>query len=143
MGTAKKVNIQALYSAISSDDIMSSSGYYRVVERGISGKELKKVVQLAGECGVFARIIGKDKANLSRSYLVKRFPKLVGDNIVDATRTYILATRVYGTFELAQEWLNTQLPALGGNSPVDLMDTHAGRTVIRETLRKIEFGEYG
>ena len=57
-------------------------------------------------------------------------------------RVFARAASVFDGRESGSEWLVTQVPALGGQRPVDLCDTFEGRTLVREALRKIEYGEF-
>lgn len=47
-----------------------------------------------------------------------------------------LAARIFESRELADEWLSTALPALGGNRPIDLCDTFEGRDLVRAAPRR-------
>ena len=48
----------------------------------------------------------------------------------------------FGGPERAQDWLGTALPALAGDRPIDLCDTFEGRRLVREIIRKVEYGEF-
>ncbi|QOL25235.1 DUF2384 domain-containing protein [Thalassotalea sp. LPB0316] len=142
MALAQHTDYQELATIIPDSDIMSGAGYYHAVNQGVSGETLKNIVLTIKDRDVFAKVVGKDKTNLSKSYRLVKLPKIVGDSVVDTLRVYMLATRIYGSLELASEWLHSPIPALGGEQPVSLLDSHAGRELVRQTLRKIEFGEY-
>ncbi|MBL4828719.1 MAG: DUF2384 domain-containing protein [Aliivibrio sp.] len=131
--------LNGLYPGI---DIRTASGYFEAVRHGVSGEILKSFVTTINNRELFARALGKDKSNLSKSYRVDKLPTVIGDSVLDTVRVYMLATDIYGSLDLATEWLSSSIPALGGEIPVDLMDSHAGRELVRQTLRKIEFGEY-
>ncbi|GAA0228644.1 MbcA/ParS/Xre antitoxin family protein [Marinomonas primoryensis] len=61
---------------------------------------------------------------------------------IDVLRVYIHAAKVYESVELANEWMHSRIVALGGHIPASLLETDDGRKAVRQTLRKIEFGEY-
>jgi putative toxin-antitoxin system antitoxin component (TIGR02293 family) len=142
MQAAEYPTFDILASVIPDHDILTSSGYFKAVNQGVSGDTLKKIVQIIDDREVFAKVIGKDRTNLSKSYRVTALPKLVGDSVIDTLRVYLQATRIYGSLDLASEWLHSSIPALGGEHPVNLLDSHAGRELVRQTLHKIERGEY-
>ncbi|MEL0638748.1 MbcA/ParS/Xre antitoxin family protein [Marinomonas sp. TI.3.20] len=123
-------------------DIMSSKGYLSAVRSGVSGHTLRAVIKAIGERELIARAIGKDASNLSKSYQVKRLSSIAADNLIDTLRVYIQAAAIYESLDLAKEWMHSPIPALGGEIPASLLDTHAGREMVRQTLRKLEFGEY-
>lgn len=123
-------------------DLRTSTGYYKAVVNGVSGGNLKSIIKIISNRDMMAHIIGKDKTNLSKSYRVKVLPAVIGDSVLDTVRVYMMASDIYGSIELASEWLNMPIPALGGEIPSELMITPAGRELVRQTLRKIEYGEY-
>ncbi|ORT49531.1 hypothetical protein ST37_14145 [Vibrio sp. qd031] len=123
-------------------DLLTTSGYFKAVNQGVSGQHLKSVVSIIADRDIFAKVIGKDKSNLSRSYRVNKLPSLIGDSVLDTVRIYMQASDIYGSLDLAREWLSMPIPALGGELPIELIDTPAGRELVRQTLRKIEYGEY-
>ncbi|MFM2481310.1 antitoxin Xre/MbcA/ParS toxin-binding domain-containing protein [Celerinatantimonas sp. YJH-8] len=123
-------------------DILSPSGYLTAVRAGLSGDKLRIITKFIGDRELVARSIGKDASNLSRSYRVKLLPPAVTDNLIDTVRVYLQAAQIYDSMELAKEWMNSPIPSLGGEIPATLLDTHAGRELVRQTLRKMEYGEY-
>lgn len=122
-------------------DIMSSSGYLSIVRSGASGKQLKAIADLIGEEVLIARSIGTT-SNLSKSYQIERLSCTATDNLIDLLRVYIQAAKIYESLDLAKEWMCSSIPALGGEVPVNMLDLHAGREVVRQALRRMEFGEY-
>lgn len=123
-------------------DIRSAAGYYKAVHDGLSGQELKGFVTLINDRDVFARVVGKSKSNLSKIYSVAKLNPIIADNVIDTVRVYMQAADIFGSLESGIEWLELANPALGGTIPSQLLDSHAGRELIRQTLRKIEFGEF-
>ncbi|MGB3600291.1 MAG: antitoxin Xre/MbcA/ParS toxin-binding domain-containing protein [Marinomonas sp.] len=122
-------------------DIMSSSGYLSIVRSGASGKQLKAIADLIGEKELIARSTGTT-SNLSKSYQIKRLSSVATDNLIGLLRVYFQAAKIYESLDLAKEWMCSSIPALGGEVPVNMLDSHAGREVVRQTLRKMEFGDY-
>ena len=52
------------------------------------------------------------------------------------------AERTFAGLVRAREWLETALPALGGQRPIDLCDTFEGRRLVQDAIRRIEYGEF-
>ncbi|MEG3765473.1 antitoxin Xre/MbcA/ParS toxin-binding domain-containing protein [Alteromonas sp. 14N.309.X.WAT.G.H12] len=123
-------------------DIMSPTGYLSAVRAGVSGQTLRKIINILGEREWIAKAIGKDVSNLSKSYKLKRLSPMVSDNLIDTLRVFIQAVSIYESLDLAKEWMSSPIPALGGEIPVTLLDTHAGREIVRQALKKLEFGEF-
>lgn len=61
---------------------------------------------------------------------------------MEAWKIYVEANKVFGDREIAHEWLHTEISALSGARPVDLLDTFAGRELVRQVLGKISYGDF-
>lgn len=46
------------------------------------------------------------------------------------------------TLGQAGEWLATETAAMGGKKPIDLCDTFEGRGLVRDAIRRIDYGEF-
>lgn len=121
---------------------MYSTHYLSVVRSGVSGEKLQAIIKLTGEKELIAHAIGKSASSLSRSYRVKRLSSAISDKLIDTLRVYMQVVNIYESVNLAREWIHSPIPALGGEVPAKLLDTHAGREMVRDTLRKIDLGEY-
>ena len=62
--------------------------------------------------------------------------------LLDVLGVFCRAGSVFGSPERAREWLQTALPALGGQRPIDLCDTVEGRRLVQDAIRRIEYGEF-
>lgn len=116
--------------------------YIRLVRIGIPGEVVRQAVQLLGHREMFVRLLHTSSANLSRFYRRKALDPVASEEVLDALRLFAEAERVWGSLGTAETWLNTPVPALAGERPLDLFDTFEGRQWVREVLRKIEFGEF-
>lgn len=123
-------------------DIMSVTGYLSVVRSGVSGEKLREITKLLGERAVIARSIGKELSNLSRSYRARRLNMIDSDSLICTLRVYIQAEQTYESIDLAKKWIHSPIPILGGEIPAEILDSHAGRELVLQILRKIELGEY-
>jgi putative toxin-antitoxin system antitoxin component (TIGR02293 family) len=140
-GTMKKFSIDSINDLFLDVDIMSAIDYLSIVRSGASGKQLRAITDLIEEKELIARSIGTT-SNLSKSYQIKRLSSAETDNLIGLLRVYIQAAKVYESFDLAKDWMRSSIPALGGEIPVNMLDSHAGREVVRQVLRRMEFGEY-
>jgi putative toxin-antitoxin system antitoxin component (TIGR02293 family) len=139
--SAKRFSLDSINDLFPNVDIMSPTGYLSIVRSRVSGDQLKAITDLIGEKELIARSIGTT-SNLSKSYQTKRLSSTETDNLIDLLRVYIQAAKVYESFDLAKEWMRSSIPALGGEIPVNMIDSQAGREVVRQALRRMEFGEY-
>ena len=62
--------------------------------------------------------------------------------LLDTLRVFFRATSAFGSLDRASEWLDTALPALGGQRPIDLCDTFEGRRLVQDAIQRIEHGEF-
>lgn len=121
---------------------MSSKDYLSIVRSGASRQKLQAIIKLTGEKELIAHAIGKSASSLSRSYDVKRLSSAISDSLIDTQRLYMQVVNIYESVNLARKWIHSPIPALGGEVPAKLLDTHAGREMVRDTLRKIDLGEF-
>jgi putative toxin-antitoxin system antitoxin component (TIGR02293 family) len=47
-----------------------------------------------------------------------------------------------GNQDEAQQWMNTPASALGGNRPIDLLDTDVGAAQVLNVIRAVNWGVY-
>jgi putative toxin-antitoxin system antitoxin component (TIGR02293 family) len=52
------------------------------------------------------------------------------------------ATRVFGSQEEAERWLNSEVLPLSGRRPIDLLSTPAGVEMVETLLTQLEYGVY-
>lgn len=117
--------------------------FIKTVREGLPGLVLKRVVErLSVDRDVFVRLLETDSGNLHRFYKRKALGRAQSEEVLDTVKLYVEAGKVFGDHEVVQEWLRTEVPALAGSRPVDLLDTFAGRELVRQVLRKISYGEF-
>jgi len=64
------------------------------------------------------------------------------DRLVRLARIAAQAVEVLGTTEKASQWLQRPNRALGGETPLSLLDTDLGSRQVEEVLQRIELGVY-
>ncbi len=62
------------------------------------------------------------------------------DRLYRLARSYAQMVEVLGTAEKARHWLITPNRALGGEPPLDLLDTEIGARQVEEVLLRMEHG---
>ena len=116
--------------------------FIEAVKSGLSGEVIKQAVDRVGHRDLFVRSLGTTSRNLSRLYRRKALGKDPSEALLDVLRVVAGAVAVFGTLAHADEWLNTEVIALGGQRPIDLCDTFEGRRLVRDAIRRIEYGEF-
>ena len=86
-------------------------------------------------------VIGHIRESLGRLYGRESLGRARTEGLLDTLRTFAAAAAAFGDLDRAQDWLDTALPALGGDRPIDICDTFEGRRLVREIIRKVEYGE--
>ena len=116
--------------------------YIQTVRAGLSGEVVKQAIDAIGHRDFFVRLLGTTSGHLSRLYARESLDAARSEGLLDTLRLFASAAAAFGGLERAQDWLGTALPALGGDRPIDLCDTFEGRRLVREIVRKVEYGEF-
>lgn len=64
------------------------------------------------------------------------------DRTVRVARVYANAVEMIGDEQKAVQWLNTPNRALGGEKPLDQLDTDTGARIVEDILGRIAYGVY-
>ena len=118
------------------------SAFIETVRTGLPGAVVKQIPDVVGNREFIVRLLGTTSGNLHRIYRRRTLGLAQSEALLDALRVFERAERVFGGLVPARQWLETDLPALGGRRPIDLCDTFEGRRLVREAIRRIEYGEF-
>jgi len=88
-----------------------------------------------------ARVLGFAPRTLSRRRQ-KTFTPTESDRLYRLARIFALATEALGSDEKAKRWLTKENRALGGNTPLSLLDTEIGARQVEAVLGRIEHGVF-
>ncbi len=92
---------------------------------------------------VLAKVVGISERTLSRRLASgSKLSAEESDRTMRVARVFALAKDTLGDSEKAGRWLRKTNMALGGEVPLDLLDTDAGRHDVETILRRIEYGIY-
>ena len=127
---------------VSAAAFVDRSAFIKAVRAGLPGEVVKQTVDVVGYRELVVRLVGTTSANLHRIYRRKALAQAQSEALLDTLRVFNLAEQAFAGLVPAQEWLETALPALAGQRPIDLCDTFEGRRLVRDTLRRIEHGEF-
>lgn len=124
-------------------DVLADDGaYIQAVRRGVPGNVVRQTVGVLGHRETFAHLLGATPGNLNRLYRRPALGRGQSEAILDMLRLVSRGLAVFGDVERTNEWLGAALPALGGARPIELCDTFQGRQLVRDAIRKIEYGEF-
>ena len=116
--------------------------FMQAAREGIAGKVVKQAVDVVGQRDLFVRLVGVSPGNLHRVYRRSKLGPAQSEALLDALQVFFRASTALGGLDAAREWLDTPLPAMGGQRPVDFCDTFIGRRLVQQAIAKIEHGEF-
>ncbi|HEY7390986.1 MAG TPA: antitoxin Xre/MbcA/ParS toxin-binding domain-containing protein [Bryobacteraceae bacterium] len=116
----------------------------RLVRKGLPAIS---VTALAEKLHLGNRVIGQ-KLGIPQRTLTRRLSDASrltpaeSDRTVRMARVYANAVEMIGDREKATAWLETPNRALGGDRPLDLLDTDVGTRMVEDVLGRIAYGVY-
>lgn len=116
--------------------------FIETVRKGISGSIVRQAIEAMNNKEVFIKILNPDSSNIRHFYRRKHLGKTDSEAVLDTLRMYCEAIELFEEDAIAQEWLETPSPVFSGKAPAELLDTFEGRSIVRDTLAKIEHGEF-
>ena len=122
--------------------LVDQTAYIRAVREGVRGDLVRQAVNVLGHRAAFVRLLGATASNLNRLYRRPSLDCAQSEALLDMLRLVWRTIAALGDIERASEWFDSALPALGGERPIDLCDTFEGRMLVRDAVRKIEYGEF-
>ena len=120
----------------------NTDAFIHAVRKGIPGKVVKQAVEVVGQRDLFVRLAGVSAGNLHRVYKREKLGATQSEALLDALRVFYRASIALGGLDAASEWLETPLPAMAGQRPLDFCDTFNGRRLVQQAIAKIEHGEF-
>ena len=127
---------------VSAAAFVDRPAFIEAVRTGLRGEVVKQTLDVVGYRDLIVRLLGTTSANLHRVYRRKTLGQAQSEALLDTLRVFDHAERTFAGLVRAREWLETALPALGGERPIDLCDTFEGRRLVRDSIRRIEYGEF-
>jgi putative toxin-antitoxin system antitoxin component (TIGR02293 family) len=141
----KTINLESLLteSQISPDVLEEDGTFIQASRLGIPGKILQLTIKSLGVRDLIISLLNTDKTNLSKFYRQEHLSPTVSEAILDTLKVFKLAFQVYDQDTTkALKWLNTRIPALSGQVPMDLLDTFKGRELVKDCLMVMKYGDF-
>jgi putative toxin-antitoxin system antitoxin component (TIGR02293 family) len=122
----------------------SDADWAHLVEEGVP---IQDVVVFGREAGFtadeLARLVHIPPRTYARRVKAKtRLDIPEGERAVRLMRLYDLAKTLFGTHGNTRKWLNTELPALGWRTPLDMARTEPGAREVENVIGAIEHGMF-
>lgn len=112
------------------------------VRKGLPLKELDRTAELLGiDRAQLASILDTSLRTLQRKAEADgRLGPAASDRLARIKRIHELATHVLGEPDKASRWLTAASRGLGGEVPLQMLDTDIGTQRVQQELREIEYG---
>ena len=123
-------------------EIQNNAAMALRVEEGVPVADVVEFGRQAGfTIDELARLIHIPPRTYARRVAAKSRLKIPeGERAARLMRVYDTAKRLFGTHDNTREWLNSELPALGGRTPLDFARTEQGAREVEAVVERIEDG---
>ena len=115
----------------------------KTIRQGLSTKVLKT---LAADLELserrLARVLHIPDRTLDRRLKEGVLSPEESDRVARVARILERAQEVFGNAEKARGWMNTQLVAFDGETPLERADTSIGASQVEDVLGRIDYGVY-
>lgn len=125
-------------------EVVTAADLRGLVREGLPYAALEKVTEkLEVNAAALSAFMAVSERTLARRRKAKkRLRPEESDRIFRLARIFSRAERVFGGEAKASRWLSRPNRALGGESPLSLLDTDAGTQEVEAILGRIEDGVY-
>lgn len=116
--------------------------YQKSIE-GITKSDFLAIVADTGlNLTAFSKLLPVSKRTIEKVKDQELLSAAVSDRVLQIASLYQFGSTVLGSDKLFQEWLQSPLIALGGNTPMDYIKNDTGISIVRDLLGRIEHGIY-
>ena len=123
--------------------VSSPSDLAEIVRAGLPHSSLEAVMHLLNLPAEMLSIsLALSRRTLSRRKKQARLSAGESDRLIRLARVAASAVDVFGSPERASKWLQRPNRALGGVTPLSLMDTDPGARLVEQILGRIEHGVF-
>ena len=138
------MNTSLLSNAGLSEDLFKDQfQYFNAITTGVAGGVIKSMIDtMPQQRNVICKALKVTSSNISRLYRVKALNTSQSEETLDILSVYDAAFRLYDDIETVIDLLQTPIPALNNQKPVDLLGSFAGRRLVKEMLNKMVWGEF-
>lgn len=115
-----------------------------LLRKGLPYSSIESLSQTLGiQASTITKVIGiNPRTLLRRKEGSKNFTHVESDRLYRLAKVVSMAIDVIGSREKAKTWLLRPNMALGGEVPIDLLDTEVGERQVEEVLGRVLHGIY-
>ena len=116
---------------------------FAVIQKGLTKSTALKVKDLLGlTLREFTPLLARSERTFERKKAGESFDPVMTERLIDLARVAVAGSKVFdGPGEL-KEWLREPNRALNNLRPVDVMNTHVGCGLVRDLLKRTQYGVY-
>lgn len=124
----------------------SEAGLIAAIRKGLPVAALDSVLEsfslLTGLHSALYNVVGRPRTLQRKRTERSALSADESDRLARLARIMVRAEEVFGDDAKAHAWLGTPNRALGGESPLSLLDSDAGSLAVQQVLGRIEHGVY-
>lgn len=124
-------------------EIAAQQDMHAVLRTGLPFEALASLTKTLGiPTAAVTQVLGIAPRTLARRKARRSFSPAESDRLYRFARVALRAVDVLGSPEKARQWLERPNRALGGEPPLDLLDTDIGSRQVEAVLGRIEHGVF-
>ena len=120
---------------------------FKLIEMSRSGLLSEQLHHLRASTGLdlqsFADILQVTPRTLQKKAPTDNMGLSISEKAIDLARLYAVGTDLFGSELLFTQWLKSDVPAMGGQRPLSLLDTRFGFELVEEALGRMAHGVLG
>jgi putative toxin-antitoxin system antitoxin component (TIGR02293 family) len=123
--------------------VSSSADFIPLIRSGFSYRSLEKLVAYLGlRLETVLTSLAINERTIRRKSAASRLSQPESEKVYRLARLTALAEEVFEDRQAAQLWLTNPIPALGGVTPLSLLDTEEGARWAETELQRLAWGVY-
>jgi|GEM_PF-1460139 len=124
-------------------DALSSQYKIGIIKNGISKKQLEAIKSETNlNYGTLSNLLSISRTTLINKKGDDRFDPSTSERIMRLAELLCYGREVFESREIFNIWIRIPSSALGGKSPLDMLDTLYGIEEVKKELGRIEYGVY-
>lgn len=113
----------------------------KIVKRGISKEQLATLKEIFEfDYNTLSDLLAVTDRTLHLKKGKETFSLIVSDRIMAVVELYSYGYTVFGDKDLFHTWMKAPNRALGGRTPLEVIETHPGLLEVRSLIRKVRKG---
>ena len=121
----------------------SPLSYMQVSQDGLTRQNFERLKSFTGlDTETLARILAITSRTIQRKKTTDTFKPDISEKMLEIADIYAFGSIVFEQKGKLQQWMNTQILAIGNKKPVELLSSSYGRRYIRQLLGRIEHGVF-